>query len=337
MNIIVEGPEKAGKTTLIDLVLKGFKPEQSKKIHIHQPERDEPGGIGDGFGYLYRFSSNLDSPKITVWDRGWLSENVYGNLLDDDRHLAKDPFKTEWFYGRAMEGRGGKFVLLPSNVEQLEQRRDATDYPVNPGAEYSAFKRYGDYWGYNILHNAYDSKSLIDNMLQVRRSAYVGIHKSKSSQYIGSRTPSLTFVGDTTPEFGFAPKPFYCQNSMEYFRPFGRTATRNFGYATIEAVDDLIDKEPQLFKTVITVGPRAFNVFPEYPNVSYNEKRSEPNDVLVFLEGVVWALSEYRQNGRLGRGIRWPKAEHIPLGRFELPDPSEQNIYQTIEWIGKGN
>lgn len=311
MNIIIEGPEKAGKTTLIDLVLRGFKPERTQRIHIHHRESEEPGSLGDGFGYLYRFVSGLDSPEIVTWDRGWISENVYGNLLEDGRHLAKDPFKSEWFYGRALQGRGGKFVLLPDDRRILASLRDSSDIPVDPIEEFTAFERFADYWGYDVLYNNYDFKTLVDNMLEVRKSPFVGIHQSRSSQYIGSKNPVLTFVGDSTPQFNFAPQPFYCENSMEYFRVFGRMATRNFGYATIEAVDEMRAKEPHLFKTVVTLGPRAFHAFPEYPNAHYNETTHTKNDIVGFTEGVKWALKEYRINGKLDDGaMKWPKPEH---------------------------
>ena len=214
---------------------------------------------------------------------------------------------SEWFYGRALTGRGGKFILLPNDIRTLETLRDESDLPVNPTAEFTEFERYGNYWGYNLLYNHYDAETLKNNILTARRSPFVNIHKSDSSQYIGSRNPTLTFVGDSTPQFDFAAKPFYCLNSMEYFRPFGRNAIRNFGYCTLEGLEELIEREPQLFKTVITMGPRAFHYFPEYPNVYYSEVSNNANDVVGFTEGVLWALKEYKENGKLDGGMKWPK------------------------------
>jgi hypothetical protein len=307
MNIIFEGPEKAGKTTLVNWTLKGFEPTHCNIIKISGPEKDELADEGPGFGYLFRFVESLDSHDIIAWDRGWVSENVYGNLLQDNRHLAKDPFKTEWFYGRALEGRGGKYIVLPNDPRKLAELRDETDQPVDPIAEYRAFQRYANHWGYEILYNNYTPQRLKTNMLKARRSPFVGVHKSDSSQYIGSRKPILTFVGDSTPQFEFANMPFYCENSMEYFRPFGRNATHHFGYCTIEAVDELRGREPDLFSTVITMGPRAFHCFPEYPNVQYQEKTNSYNDIVGFMEGVVWAAKEYEINGRtIERGMKWP-------------------------------
>ena len=307
MELIVEGPEKAGKTTLVNMVLKGFKPTHCGIVKISGPEKYELSEIHNGFGYLYRFVESLDSHDIIAWDRGWVSENVYGNLLSENRTLGNDPFKAEWFYGRALEGRGGKYVLLPRDPSKLAELRDETDLPVNPIDEYLAFQRYANHWGYEILYNDFTTTALKANMLKARSSPFVGVHNSHSSQYIGSRNPIMTFVGDSEPEFDFAKKPFYCSNSMEYFRPFGRNATRHFGYCTIEAYEDLRVKEPQLFQTVITVGPRAFHYFPEFPGVQYQPDSNSMNDVIGFIEGVIWAAKEYNVNGRTVSGaMKWP-------------------------------
>ena len=41
MELIVEGPEKAGKTTLVNMVLKGFKPTHCGIVKISGPEKYE--------------------------------------------------------------------------------------------------------------------------------------------------------------------------------------------------------------------------------------------------------------------------------------------------------
>ena len=290
MIISIEGPEKAGKTTLANEILEGFEPDMSRVVK--QSGRDSK----DGWGYLHDFIFGIDSNTIDVWDRAWIGENVYGRLLGQERLFTNDPFVCEWIYGRILEGRGGKFILLPRTPFQLEVLRDDTDLPVNPVAEYDTFASYSAAWGYTILTNNYIERDLLENSVEARRSVFVDVHKNHSTAYVGSRRPMVTFVGNSIQEFPFETRPFFDRVSAEYFRPYGKQAIKSFGYATVESFRNAETKEPNLFRDVITVGNRAKFFFPELPNAPYIPGDSSPVNVVKFTTAVDKAMREYRRN-----------------------------------------
>jgi hypothetical protein len=290
MIISIEGPEKAGKSTLVEEILTGFEPDMSRVVK--QSGRDGK----DGFGYLHDFIAGLDSNTVDVWDRAWIGEYVYGRLLGQDRLFTTDPFLCEWIYGRLLEGRGGKFVLLPVNPFKLAELRDETDLPVNPIAEYDTFKNYAATWGYTVLENDYVGDEILYNAIDARRSVFVDVHKSPSTAYVGSRQPNLTFVGNSIQEFPFENRPFFDRVSAEYFRPYGARAMHHFGYATVESYEEAAAVEPALFKNVMTVGNRAKFFYPELPNAPYAPGDSAPINVVKFKTAVDKVLREIRRN-----------------------------------------
>lgn len=287
MIISIEGPEKAGKTTLVERTLANFEPDKSQLIKCSG--RDAQNGLG----YLPEFLSGLDSDSIQVWDRAWIGEAIYGELLQDGRAFADDPFMGEWIYGRALAGRGGKFILLPEDPKRLRSLRDKTDLPVSPIAEYSLFRDYAEEWGYEILWNDYTETGLAANSLKTRRSPFVGVHKVDSRLYIGSHNPIYTFVGESSQQWDFSHRPFMNQWAAEYFRAFGDSAILDFGYASLKGCQELQDAEPNLFKRIITVGSEAGRSFKAYPNVHYKMESVEKEDIVGFLVDMALAIKDY--------------------------------------------
>ena len=152
MIITVEGPDKSGKSFLIESILDGFWEDKRKLLIFSDKDKQ------DGFGYLRPFIKWLDHPLPCVWHRNWISEHVYGKLLFEKRQFVEDPFMAEWFYGRALEGRGGKFILLPSDPSELGRRRDETDFTeseLDPAEELKLYRKYAKDWDYDILLNDY--------------------------------------------------------------------------------------------------------------------------------------------------------------------------------------
>ena len=287
-NIIIEGPEKAGKSTLVEEILTGFEPELSRRIHC--VGRDS----SNGFGYLHDFFRGLDSAEIQVWDRAWIGEFVYGKLLGDARLFAHDPFAAEWFYGRVMNGRGGKFVLIPEDIRELAKRRDESDLDVDPIQEAKYFKLYAMKWGYEFLFNDYDAASLMTNAVRARKSAFVNVHSVRSTNYVGALRPTVTFVGDTFQEFPFVHRPFYNRVAAEYFRPLtSRISLSQMGFANPEGFGELVEPDRILARKVITVGPKAAFMYPDYPNARYVKGDASIGAVSRFVEDVEHIAEEY--------------------------------------------
>lgn len=288
MLIYVDGPEKAGKTTLVGAAAEGF--AENRHEVVKQTGRDTAGGMG----YLKQFLSHIDSDNIYLWDRGWVSEVVYGKLLDDGRPFAEDPFLCEWMYGRPLIGRGGRFVLTPYDPEILFDLRDGSDLPVNPIREHELYESHGDDYGYQVLVNDYDPDSLTRNILTVRKSGLVGLHRLDSTQFIGPRRPFMTFIGKPVGHSsGTTARPFYSPKMAEYFRPYGLLAINEFGYTTPETFETYHKQFPQLFKRPVLVGEKLSYRFPYLPVVPYSRGYPTEDRIEEFKNGVAEAMRRY--------------------------------------------
>lgn len=185
MIILIDGPEKTGKSTLIA--------ELAKVLNAtvrHWGPVDPDDRV-----YTPMLKSDSQSNKWFIWDRGWPSEHVYGKLLHRDRRLVDDPFLGEWLHGRAVQTAGLRVILLPSSVEMLRKLRNSTDLKVDPTDEYEAFYRYGHTYGYTMLCNYYNESSLEDNIDSiVSRLGTAGIVTPPF--YAGPVNARVVFVGE---------------------------------------------------------------------------------------------------------------------------------------------
>lgn len=239
MIIYLDGAEKAGKTSLIKL-LKSEYLEAKSVSTIKQSGRANP----DGFVYLQDLIRSATSSYIFVWDRGWISEVVYGQLLyavDPNyglRLFSQDEWLAEWFLSRLAVGRGGNFIISPSYPEQLAPRRDETDLPVDYRLEAERFHLYAENYGHNILYNDYFEETAHLNCLKVLRELYLNSHRFMPWDYIGPKSPDFVMVAPGLSVFGRQDYnfqleyPFYDEYWMEVFRPFGKLAISRFGYTT---------------------------------------------------------------------------------------------------------
>lgn len=77
MIIIVEGPDGAGKSTLIEKLLRAH--PDSKAVHFSNPKTDE-----EAFGYWKVYAEAIlatDPNKVTIFDRSWYSDRVYAPIF----------------------------------------------------------------------------------------------------------------------------------------------------------------------------------------------------------------------------------------------------------------
>ncbi len=156
MIVVVEGPEKAGKTTFINaleqrLVGEGYQVERRK---LNADDEDDR-----------RYSPMLQEDmckldKVVIWDRGWISEYVYATLLERPRRAAHNPWLMEWIHSRAVRPNGALFTVVPEDLDELYERRDSTDLPVDPWLEARLFIQHSIEYDWQILEHSYTGPSL---------------------------------------------------------------------------------------------------------------------------------------------------------------------------------
>lgn len=84
MIIIVEGPDGAGKTTVIEKLLKSH-PGSSYR-HFSYPETDE-----EAFNYYQTYAQAIketDPTRVTLFDRSWYSDLIYGPIFRNRQEMS---------------------------------------------------------------------------------------------------------------------------------------------------------------------------------------------------------------------------------------------------------
>lgn len=159
MIIVFDGPEKAGKTTLINALADELR-SRGNNVKIRHWGPVDP----DDRVYTPALQEDaLSEDVITLWDRSWASEYVYSTLLDRDRRLNGDAFLGEWLHARAVHTVGFHVVVL-AGAPDLREHRDETDLPVDPYRELSLFTNYGATFQWRQVFNGYNDFSLRSNV-----------------------------------------------------------------------------------------------------------------------------------------------------------------------------
>ena len=87
MFIIVEGPDGAGKTTLIEKLKHQLDQDDHKCEVVHFGKIDNP----DEYFDIYRKEIRKHFPDETViFDRSWYSDRVYGPVMRNTIEMSKD-------------------------------------------------------------------------------------------------------------------------------------------------------------------------------------------------------------------------------------------------------
>lgn len=229
MIITIDGPEKAGKSTLIS-ALKDTMPG----LRVRNWGPVDP----DDRVYTEPLSEDARSIEWTVWDRCWASEHVYGRLLNRDRRLAKDAWLGEWLHGRAVQARGARFMLLPDDVSNVEKRRDSSDLPVDPYVECGGYKLYAESFGWTILRNSYTDESLEQNILTIRNEIMY-MEFAQSMSYVGPYSAHIVFVEDgcdrDRSKIPGSGRPFTTESGIALGRRLGYKAFK-FGWTEVGSV-----------------------------------------------------------------------------------------------------
>src|SRR3989304_2111146 len=102
--IVFDGPEKAGKSTIIEALRQYAKSTKFfDRVYVRHWGPVSP----DDRVYAHELSQDSTCfNELVIWDRCWPSEYVYGNLLGRSRRGTGDPWLLEWLHGRAVQSNG---------------------------------------------------------------------------------------------------------------------------------------------------------------------------------------------------------------------------------------
>lgn len=146
MFIVLDGPEKAGKTTFAQ-VLVAKAEEQGKTAKYRHWSGDDPVTEAARDEIL----EDLDEYDVVVWDRSWASGYVYERLGFEQSPDALQ-FEGEAVMSDAVPMR---IMLLGPSHEILQVLRDETDLPVSAYIERAAFMQYAIDFGWQFVINAH--------------------------------------------------------------------------------------------------------------------------------------------------------------------------------------
>ena len=149
MLILLDGPEKAGKTTIAT--------ELAWKLNgvvVHW------GPCITDRVYQEGLRAAAVSKQPVIWDRGWPSEHVYSEMLGRGRRLGADPWLGEWLYGRAFQTCGVRAIIAGPDPTQLAALRTPDDLNVDPAIEQRLFVEYGSRFGYTVIHNQHTKEDV---------------------------------------------------------------------------------------------------------------------------------------------------------------------------------
>lgn len=156
MFILFEGPEKAGKSTIIAMFQKMLKSRGFTSTVRKWGQIDPDDSVYSPYLLL---DCNRDQDSVVLWDRGWISEYVYATLLHRPRRLKDNPWLAEWLHGRIAQTHGLVVVLLGSSAKHNQDLRDNTDLPVNPWSERALFSDYANRFGLMCFKNEHTEEA----------------------------------------------------------------------------------------------------------------------------------------------------------------------------------
>jgi hypothetical protein len=166
MIIIIEGPEKAGKSTFIAR-LKEHLESAGLTVMIRKwgkPEIDDREYVEP----LAEDVANQNPKEIIIWDRGWVSEYVYSSFYGRPSSLRHNSMRAEEIYTSQVDINGGlKFIMLPGDIDELKIRRNSTDLDIPVDIEYEMFLGYAITYYWPLLINQYTEASMLENMAKV--------------------------------------------------------------------------------------------------------------------------------------------------------------------------
>jgi hypothetical protein len=252
--IVVDGPNKAGKSTLIEntrvaLAALGFDVLVRHWGPLQTDDRE----------YAEPLAEDCNADRVTIWDRSWASEHVYGKLLGrQNRRLARDPWLGEFLHRRAVIGNGQTFILAPRG-DQNVKRLDASDadYSFSPAAETRAFIEYALRFKWHGLLNDYTSESLATNTNRLVTAATSGARKPLGKNILVGKNRHVLIIGSKHVDDPYPGGwlPFGTERLIAFARFFGDHGLN----ASWAEADGLTASVLNDYSFVLCVGKHAFD------------------------------------------------------------------------------
>lgn len=177
MIVVIDGPNKSGKSLLIENVVDQL---QSKNIEVKV--RHWGPLKTDDREYTESLVEDSKDKGIVIWDRSWVCESVYGTMLNRNRRLVGNPWLGEFLHTRGVKSNGLCFIVMPALAGQNIDLLDNTDakYSDNPYLERKLFMDYADRFSWHKLFNSFNKDSL-DGMTNTIINAIQDYDKRKYS------------------------------------------------------------------------------------------------------------------------------------------------------------
>jgi hypothetical protein len=245
--LTVDGPEKAGKNTLIQAILDRLnsnRPGFAVWRHWNRPvprHMAHMTALLDDMQQVRSQEAESGQPGLLIWNRSHLSEAVYGSLLG--RKSDIDMLQAELWYGRILQTLGPRIVLLGPDEATLATRRDQTDLPVDPAHERAAFLKLGATYGYQTFSNPADPR-WIDEMAEYTANRLLHWRQFDPAVYLGPSEPEAVFVTSKEHKFPFATKGGINLLAEKVGANFWK-----YGYATVHADRGFLRVAPKLIYT----------------------------------------------------------------------------------------
>ena len=194
--IVIDGPEKAGKTTIIIALVKEW-------VWLKKPVIVRHFGPVNPDDRVYSPILEKDATTrdyLAIWDRCWPSEYVYGSLGmpgNVNHRMVNDPWLGEWLHGRAVQACGLRVMVLGPDPKTHVSKRDESDWPVDPSAERAMYYAYAKMFGWFIIDNVHSLMSL-DRSVKLIMDKYssVPLPFALPPYYCGPADARVIFVGE---------------------------------------------------------------------------------------------------------------------------------------------
>lgn len=126
--IIIEGPDRAGKGTLIDTLRNQIKSPFVAVIHSSKPPKNTDNPRDWSYMYNHNLLSTIkriDNNDFIILDRSYIGEYVYGPIYRDVKYQLED-FKEidKWITGRLADQYNIMLITIVDNPNALLQRSD---------------------------------------------------------------------------------------------------------------------------------------------------------------------------------------------------------------------
>jgi len=184
--VILEGPEAAGKTTIIEKLLASW--GENSRVRSWGPRDSWLEYCGPLFEDTK--ACQEDPLLLIVWSRSWLSRAVYNTLLKQGQDV---PPRAMTELDRIVLSNGGLLILVtapPSILQERRERRlaegsDQKDHPLNPRTELNEFlaqSRKRKWWTISGTRSPEDNVSSIITMLVQRNpESRMNLRKEETS------------------------------------------------------------------------------------------------------------------------------------------------------------